>query len=97
VILESNLATLVDSGLRPSPASRPELRLNDRFNNPSARRLFALSPMLLAALPLAALEMTLDWRVGKETAVFRESISPRGSGYAAILPRSRVELTSESE
>jgi len=46
----------------------------------------------LGALPLAALEISLDWRVGKETVSFTESILPRGSGFAAEISTNKGEF-----
>jgi hypothetical protein len=48
-------------------------------------RLAAIAILGLAATPLAALETTLDWRVGKDTVVFSESVIARGSGFSAVI------------
>jgi hypothetical protein len=50
----------------------------------------------LAAIPLAALDTTLDWKVGKDTVIFSESVSARGSGLSAVITTNIGEYDSLS-
>jgi hypothetical protein len=45
----------------------------------------ALAGFVLAVAPLAALDTTLDWRVGKDRVVFKESVRTQGSGLSAAI------------
>jgi hypothetical protein len=45
----------------------------------------AITVISLAAAPLSALETTLDWRVGKDTVVFSESVQANGLGFSAVI------------
>jgi len=53
-----------------------------------------LSLVGIAAAPLPALETSLDWRVGEETVIFRESLRPLGAGYAATITTNKGESDS---
>jgi hypothetical protein len=54
-------------------------------------RFMGVAIMILANLPLAALETTLEWRVGKEIVILYESLRPRSSGYEAFISTSKGE------
>lgn len=56
-----------------------------------AARAAAAAVLALAALPLCALETTLDWRVGEDLVTFRESILPQGSGFVAVITTNKGE------
>jgi hypothetical protein len=55
---------------------------------------FAFIGFAVAVLP--ALETTLDWRVGKDTVVFSESIRAQGSGLFAVISTNIGEYDSLS-
>jgi hypothetical protein len=58
------------------------------------RILVRLAVLCLAAIPLSALETTLDWRVGKDSVIFSESVAARGSGFSAVITTSVGERDS---
>jgi len=60
------------------------------------RTLASIAFICLVCGSLAALETTLDWRVGKDTVIFSESVSARGSGFAAIITTNIGEYDSLS-
>lgn len=41
--------------------------------------------MSMRTKALAALETTLDWKVGEDTVIFSESVRPQGSGFSAVI------------
>jgi hypothetical protein len=53
--------------------------------HPLAGRLAALALLGFAAFPITALETTLDWRVGKDRVIFKESIRLEGSTLSAEI------------
>ncbi len=55
------------------------------------KQILAIAAIGIALVPLAALDTTLDWRVGKETVVFTESLRPQGSGYSAVISTNKGE------
>jgi hypothetical protein len=61
----------------------------------TARRVLAATAILgLASLPLSSLETTLDWKVGKDSVVFSESILAQGARYSAVITTSLGERDS---
>jgi hypothetical protein len=50
-----------------------------------AKAFAAVAAFVLAVSPLAALDTTLDWRVGRDTVIFKESVRPQGSGLSASI------------
>lgn len=61
-----------------------------------AKAIVAIAAIGLAAVPLAALDTTFDWRVGEDRVVLKESVRPRGSGFSAEISTSIGELDSLS-
>jgi hypothetical protein len=64
--------------------------------NPRTSALAALAFICLAVAPLAALETTLDWRVGKDIVIFSESVRANGSGLSAVITTNIGEYDSLS-
>jgi hypothetical protein len=61
-----------------------------------AKTIVAIAAIGLAGVPLAALDATLDWRVGEDTVIFKESVRPRGSGFSAEISTNIGEFDSLS-
>ncbi len=66
---------------RPRGGSAPSWRARGKARSSAS----ALALALLGASALPALELTLDWKVGDESVIFKESIRARGSGLYAVL------------
>ena len=55
-----------------------------------------MAMLILSVGSLVALETTLDWRVGKDTVVFSESVRANGSGFSAVITTNIGEYDSLS-
>jgi hypothetical protein len=67
-----------------------------RSGTPRPKALAVIAILGLAGVPLPSLETTLDWRVGKDVVIFRESVLARRSGFSAIITTNIGEYDSLS-
>jgi hypothetical protein len=72
------------------------MRRQSAAGSRKAKAIVAMAAIGIAAVPLVALDTTLDWRVGRDTVIFKESVRPQGSGLSAEISTNIGEYDSLS-